>query len=130
GPLGMAAVIEGAKQSYELNNDPRIAPDYAGPEPIYNLTGTGGSRERSRYALGVEFSIPVVDTLKTNLSARYDAYDDITNVDGAVTWGAGLEWRPVDSLLLRGSHSTSFRAPDMHYVFAQESGFFNNSFFD
>src|SRR3546814_11192221 len=39
---------------------------------------------------------------------------------------AGLEWRPFDSLLFRGSHSTSFRAPDMHYVFAQESGFFTS----
>ena len=130
GPLGMAAVIEGAKQEYNLQNDPRVAPDYAGPEPIYNLTGTGGAGERSRYALGVEFSIPILDTLKANVSGRYDAYDDVTNVDGAVTWGAGLEWRPIDSLLLRGTHSTSFRAPDMHYVFARESGFFNNGFFD
>lgn len=130
GSLGMAAVIEGANQKYDLRNDPRIAPDYNGPEPIHNLTGTGGAGERNRYALGVEFSIPVLDTLQASLSARYDMYDDVTNVDGAVTWGAGLEWRPVDSLLLRGTHSTSFRAPDMHYVFARESGFFNNGFFD
>src|SRR5690606_39119009 len=128
GPLGMAAVVELANQKYELISDPRIRPDYDGPEPIYNLTGTGGAGERDRYALGLEFSIPVVDTLKANVSGRYDAYDDVTNVDGAATWGVGLEWRPVDSLLLRGSHSTSFRAPDMHYVFAEESGFFQTVF--
>ena len=124
GAVGMAATIEAARQKYDLSNDPRIAPDYAGPEPIYNLTGTGGGGERDRYALGVEFSVPVFDTFKVNLAGRYDKYDDATNVDGAFTWSAGLEFRPVDSLLLRGSYATSFRAPDMHYVFAEESGFF------
>jgi len=128
GPLGMAAVIEAATQEYELISDPRIRPDYAGDEPIYNLTGTGGHGERDRYALGVEFSIPVLATLKASLSARYDAYDDVTNVDGAMTWGAGLEWRPTDNLLVRGTHATSFRAPDMHYVFADESGFYQAVF--
>ncbi|WAC63554.1 TonB-dependent receptor [Pseudoxanthomonas sp. SL93] len=124
GAVGMAATLEAARQSYDLENDPRISPSYNGPEPIYNLTGTGGGGERDRYALGVEFSIPVFETLKMNLAGRYDKYDDVTNVDGAFTWSAGLEYRPIDSLLFRGSYATSFRAPDMHYVFAQESGFF------
>jgi iron complex outermembrane recepter protein len=124
GPLGMAATIEAASQKYDLVNDPRISPNYDGPEPIYNLTGTGGGGERDRYALGVEFSIPVFEKLKVNLAGRFDKYDDVTQVDGAFTWSAGLEFRPIESLLLRGSYATSFRAPDMHYVFAQESGFF------
>ncbi|WP_242106894.1 TonB-dependent receptor plug domain-containing protein [Luteimonas aquatica] len=124
GPVGVAATIEGARQKYDLKADPRIRPDYAGPEPIYNLTGTGGGGERDRYALGVEFSIPVFAPLKLNLAGRYDKYDDVTDVNGAFTWSAGLEYRPVESLLLRGSYATSFRAPDMHYIFAEESGFF------
>ncbi|WP_454830259.1 TonB-dependent receptor plug domain-containing protein [Pseudoxanthomonas wuyuanensis] len=124
GAVGMAATFEAASQKYTLNTDPRISPTYDGPEPIYNLTGTSGGGERDRYALGLEFSIPVFDTFKVNLAGRYDKYDDVTNVDGAFTWSAGLEYRPVDSLLLRGSYATSFRAPDMHYVFARESGFF------
>ena len=124
GAVGMAATIEGARQKYDLINDPRIAPDYDGPEPIYNLTGTGGGGERDRYALGLELSIPVFETFKVNLAGRYDKYDDVTDVDGAFTWSAGLEFRPIDSLLFRGSYATSFRAPDMHYVFAKESGFF------
>jgi outer membrane receptor protein involved in Fe transport len=46
---------------------------------------------------------------------------------GAATWGLGLEFRPMDSVLLRGNYNTSFRAPDMHYLFADESGFFNST---
>jgi outer membrane receptor protein involved in Fe transport len=124
GPVGMAAVIEGASQEYTLTPDPRIHPEYTGPEPIYNLTGTGGGGERDRYAFGVEFSVPIFSTFNANIAGRFDKYDDITQVDDAFTWSAGLEWRPVDSLLVRGTYATSFRAPDMHYVFADTSGFF------
>jgi iron complex outermembrane recepter protein len=125
GPLGFATVLEAASQAYDLDADPRILPDR---REIYNLTGTGGGGERDRYAFGVEFSIPILDSLKASLAGRYDKYDDVTNVDDAKTWNAGLEWRPFDSLLVRSSYSTSFRAPDMHYVFAERSGAFSAIF--
>lgn len=122
GPLGAAFVLEAGSQEYSLDPDVRSTVDYTGADKIYNLTSTGGGGDRDRYAAGLELSIPIVDTLKASLAGRFDQYDDITNVDGAFTWSAGLEWRPVDSLLLRGSYATSFRAPDMHYVFAGPSG--------
>jgi iron complex outermembrane receptor protein len=34
----------------------------------------------------------------------------------------GLEYRPWDSLLLRATYATAFRAPDMEYLFAKDSG--------
>lgn len=125
GPVGFASVLEWGTQEYELIADPRILP---GQELIYNLTGTGGGGERDRFAFGTEFAIPLHDTLDLTLAARYDNYDDITNVDDAFTWNAGLQWRPIDQLLIRGNYSTSFRAPDMHFVFADESGFFSGVF--
>jgi iron complex outermembrane receptor protein len=125
GPVGFATVVEYGTQEYTLNADPRILP---GVEEIYNLTGTGGGGDRDRFALGTEFAIPLHDTLDLTLAARFDNYNDITNVDDAFTWNAGLQWRPVDQLLIRGNYSTSFRAPDMHYVFADESGFFSGIF--
>lgn len=128
GPVGFAAVLEASQQEYDLTADPRILPDYTGTDRPYNLTGTGGGGERSRYALGVEFSVPILDSLKASFAGRFDKYDDVTSVDDAKTWNAGLEWRPVESLLLRGSYSTSFRAPDMHYVFAERSGSFSSIF--
>jgi len=124
GPVGMASVLEWGSQEYELVADPRTLPNADPAEEAYNWNDTGGRGARDRYALGLEFSVPIFSTLKAQLAARYDKYDDITEVDGAVTWNAGLEWRPVDSLLLRGSYATSFRAPDMHYVFAEPSGYY------
>jgi iron complex outermembrane receptor protein len=122
GPVGFAAVLEYASQEYDLKADPRIAP---GQNIIYNLTGTGGGGERDRYAAGMEFKFPLFETLTASLAARFDQYDDITEVGDAFTWNAGLEWRPLDVLLVRGSYATSFRAPDMHFVFADQSGFFS-----
>jgi outer membrane receptor protein involved in Fe transport len=125
GPLGFAAVIEGSDQSYDLITDSRLLPPLNPADRIiYNLTGTGGGGERSRYAAGFEFSIPLLDSLKLSAAGRFDRYDDITNVDDAKTWNAGLEWRPFDNLLVRASKSTSFKAPDMHYVFSERSGSF------
>jgi iron complex outermembrane recepter protein len=125
GSVGFAAVLEAASQSYDLNADPRILPDR---REIYNLTGTGGGGERDRYAFGTEFKVPVVESLTASLAARFDKYEDVTAVDNAFTWNAGLEWRPTDSLLVRGTVSTSFKSPDMHFVFAERSGAFSAIF--
>ena len=128
GAVGMAAVLEAGRQEYTLTPDPRLLPGANPATAIYNLTGTGGGGERNRYAFGLEFSVPILDSLTMQLAGRYDKYDDITQVDDAVTYNAGLEWRPLDGLLVRGSYATSFRAPDMHYVFADTSGFFTGVF--
>ncbi|MBP6799443.1 MAG: TonB-dependent receptor, partial [Luteimonas sp.] len=111
GPVGSAVVLEASRQGYDMESDPRALP---GVTQLYNLTTTNGRGDRDRYAAGIEFSIPILSTLKASLAGRYDKYDDITNLDDAKTWNAGLEWRPLDSLLIRGSYATSFKAPDMH----------------
>lgn len=123
GPLGFAATVEASRQKYDLQSDRRIFPNV---REIYNLTGTGGGGERSRYAAGLEVNIPVFSMLNLSLAGRFDKYDDITGVDDAKTWGAGLEFRPFDNLLIRGNYATSFKAPDMHYVFSERSGSFGN----
>jgi iron complex outermembrane recepter protein len=120
GPMGFAAVAEWGTQDYTIDLDDRlVAGDFWG------FTGTGGGGERDRYALGIEFSLPLHDTFNATAAARWDKYDDITAVDDAITYNLGIEWRPLDSLLVRGAYATSFRAPDMHFVFADPSGFFS-----
>jgi iron complex outermembrane receptor protein len=119
GPLSMAAVAEYGKQDYNLTLDPRfVAGDFWG------IVGTGGGGDRKRSALGLEFRVPLLSTLTAQVAGRYDSYDDITAVDDAISYNFGLEFRPVQQLLLRGSYATSFRAPDMHFIFADRSGFF------
>ncbi|WP_405228368.1 TonB-dependent receptor domain-containing protein [Lentisalinibacter sediminis] len=129
GPVQYAAVAEWGSQDYDIQLDDRLKdgtladPDEPG-NGWWGFTGSGGGGERDRYAAGLELRLPVASTLLVSAAARYDNYDDITNVDGALTYNLGVEYRPTDRILLRASRATSFRAPDMHYVFADPSGFF------
>ena len=127
GNVGFAGVLEAGRQTFLLESDPRtnqLRPLDAGT--IYNLTSSGRTDgERSRYAVGTEFRVPLLETLTFNIAGRYDKYDDTTAVDDAFTYNMGLEYRPVDSLLLRASYATSFRAPDMQLVFAEGAASFS-----
>lgn len=127
GAVGFAGVLEAARQTFDLNSDPRtsLTRPYD-DQTIYNLTSSGRTTgDRNRYAVGAELRVPILDSLTAGLAGRYDKYDDITAVDDAVTSQFSLEWRPFDSLLFRGSYATSFRAPDMQMVFAEGSGSFS-----
>jgi len=121
GPVSFAGVLEGTRQTLDLRSDPRT--DQLRPlddQTIYNLTSSGATNgERDRYAIGAEFRVPILDSVTANLAGRYDKYDDITDISGAFTKTFGLEWRPFSPLLLRGSYSTSFRAPNMQLVYAE-----------
>jgi outer membrane receptor protein involved in Fe transport len=127
GAVGFAGVVEAARQTFELNSDPRtsLTRPYD-DQTIFNLTSSGRTvGERNRYALGAEVRVPILSSLTAGIAGRYDKYDDVTAVDDAVTSQFSLEWRPLDSLLFRGSYATSFRAPDMQMVFAEGSGSFS-----
>ena len=119
GTLSMALVAEASRQRYQLSNTPSVLPLQMA---VYNLTGSVGEGARDRYALGGELRIPLAQALKASLAGRVDRYDDATTVTTARTWSAGLEWRPTGSLLLRASHATSFKMPDMHWVFTDGGG--------
>jgi outer membrane receptor protein involved in Fe transport len=127
GSLGFAGILEAARQTVDLNSDPRtsLTRPYD-DQTIFNLTSSGRTKaDRNRYAIGAEIRVPILDSLTANIAGRYDKYDDITAVDDAVTSQFSLEWRPFNSLLLRGSYAGSFRAPDMQMVFAEGSGSFS-----
>jgi outer membrane receptor protein involved in Fe transport len=122
GPVGFAGVIEWGTQDYSITLDDRLL---AGE--FWGFTGTEGGGERDRYAAAAEFRFPLLSTLDLQAAVRYDKYDDATEVGGAPTYNLGLEWRPISALLIRGSYATSFRAPDMHFIYAAPSGFFTSS---
>ncbi|WDS35590.1 TonB-dependent receptor [Pseudoxanthomonas sp.] len=121
GPVGLAFVAEAARQSYSLDPDVRSRPDYTGTDSIYNYTATTAGGARNKYAMGLELSIPVFSTLTAHLAGRYDDYVDSSDVGGAFTWQSGLEYRPFKRLLLRATHATTFRAPDLTYLYSGQS---------
>jgi iron complex outermembrane recepter protein len=105
GPLGFAM---GAEYRHESLNDRPDANLLAGNILGRGATATDGSRNSS--ALFVEFNVPVIKTVESQLAARYDRYSDFGS---AVSPKAGVKWQPLKEVLLRGSYSEGFRAPTL-----------------
>ena len=114
GDAGFAGVVEYGRQSYRINPDPLALTEDAYYGPRYG----DGSGSRNRWSAAGELRLPLHETLSASLAGRYDRYGYAGRNPAKFTWSTGLEWRPVESLLLRGSYGTGFRAPDMHYLFA------------
>ncbi|HSX65295.1 MAG TPA: TonB-dependent receptor, partial [Pseudoxanthomonas sp.] len=114
GDVGFAGAVEYGSQSYEINPDPLAltADAYFGPR--YG----DGRGDRDRWSVAGELRLPLASTFDVSLAGRYDRYSYGNKNPGKFTYSMGLEWRPLETLLVRGSYGTGFRAPDMHYLFA------------
>lgn len=112
GPVGFAAVAEYGEQGYDLKPDPLALTDY-----YYSWKDSDGKGDRKHGAVGAEARIPILDMLTATVAGRYDRFDFAGRSVDKFTYNGGLELRPTDSLLVRASYGTAFRAPDLHYVF-------------
>ncbi len=114
GDAGFAMAVEYGRQSYRINPDPLALTEDAYYGPRYG----DGSGERDHWSAAGELRLPLLSSLQASVAGRYDRYGYGDKNPGKFTYSTGLEWRPVDTLLVRGSYGTGFRAPDMHYLFA------------
>ncbi|MEQ5839088.1 TonB-dependent receptor [Paraburkholderia acidicola] len=123
-PAGMvkaAGVLEYGTQGFSNTTDPLI---YQGAYYNPNDTGTF-SGNRKRYAAAVEFNIPLIYQLDATVAGRYDDYFYGGHSAGKLTYQLGLEYRPINTFLARGNYGTSFRAPDMNYLFqGKQKGYY------
>jgi outer membrane receptor protein involved in Fe transport len=117
GTVGFAGVVEAGRQGFRNTPDPRIN------EGAYWNTAQAlvESGERDRVAGGFELNVPILTNLTATAAGRYDQYRYDGESLGKGTYNLGLEYRPIDTLLLRGTLATSFRAPDMTYLFAKNT---------
>ncbi len=121
GPVGFLVGMEFRVESFDDNRDPRldgsltytsyeggtfpIVSDVANSSPTADNSGS-----RNVSSLFTEFAIPVLETLDVQLALRYEDFSDV----GDTTVGKfAFGWRPVEPLLIRGSWSEAFRAPNL-----------------
>jgi outer membrane receptor protein involved in Fe transport len=113
GAVRVAGVLEWGNQGFSNTPDATISQGlYFNTPPQGKVSGS-----RERYAAAAEVRIPVLQPLTATIAGRFDDYSFAGRGDNKFTYNAGLEFRPVQTLLLRGNYSTSFRAPDMNYTF-------------
>ncbi len=83
--------------------------------------GSNGGGGRDTSAAYLELSMPLLDTLEVGAAARYDKINWTGNSGSKTTGQIKASWRPTDSLLLRASAGTGFKAPDLHQLFLGSS---------
>ncbi len=124
GDVGFAAIVQNSNERFSN----RSASPLADEGYFRGVTGsTAAEGKRSQYAFGGEMRVPLLEQLTANLSGRYDKYSYAGEGAGKATYKLGLEYRPLDTLLLRGSYATAFRAPDMFYLFSSRSAGYSQS---
>ncbi|WP_448547245.1 TonB-dependent receptor domain-containing protein [Thalassotalea fusca] len=124
-PAGMVAFVAGfewRKESFNDDRDDRLdgtitftdweGDTYPFVSDVVNSSPTpDNSGKRQVTSLFTELQIPVLDNLDVQAALRYEDFDDIdeSTTVGKVAFG----WRPIDNLLVRGSWSEAFRAPNL-----------------
>ena len=114
-PGGTVKIALGGHYRHEALSD--IFADQGFPEPITHNNALENDLERDVFAMFAEIYAPLVSSdnrspgierLELSLSGRFEEYSDFgSTIDPKI----GLSWSPVESLSLRGSWGTSFRAP-------------------
>lgn len=98
------------EERFDANTD-------TGPNAGSTVTYSAGKRKS--YSFYGELFVPLfgdgnavtgIQKLDVSMSARYDHYDD---VGGTTNPKVGLNWTPVDGVVLHGSYGTSFHAPSL-----------------
>ncbi|GGK12419.1 TonB-dependent receptor [Luteimonas terricola] len=85
---------------------------------VFGSAGAPGGGERAYYAAYFESLFPILDTFSVTLAGRYDSYND---VGSKFSPRVSMEFRPIDSLLVRGSWGKGFKAPSMANLYGASS---------
>lgn len=92
----------------------------------YEKSGLERDMDGNRHvrAAFAELRVPLIarqgasDMLALHGAGRFDDYSDFGSKP---TWQAGIEFRPLDSVLLRATHGTAFKPPTLFNVALQRS---------
>jgi outer membrane receptor for ferrienterochelin and colicin len=129
GSVGMLVGFEYRKESYEDNRDPLLDGTILLPGtsrtntyPFRSATmgssatgdTIGNKKVRSAF---IEFQVPITDKLNAQLASRVESFSDSKS---AAVYKLALGYDLNDSVKLRGSTSTAFRAPNLVQVNQKE----------
>ncbi len=121
GQVGFVAGFEYRRESFEDDRDPRLdgtiqfttARGLTFPfvSDVVNSSPTPDNKgDRNITSFFGELQLPLLSNLDVQIALRYEDFSDVGDTTVAkVAFG----WRPVEPLLLRGSWSEAFRAPNL-----------------
>ena len=80
--------------------------------------------DRDVWAVGLEFSFPILKNLEIGASVRYDDYSDFGSTTNPKI---SIKYTPVKELLLRASYNTGFAAPTLAQLYAPQTTTFTGT---
>jgi len=108
GELGLAVGFEYREESISDNPDDQFLRG-----EVFGTEATQANGSRDSTSVFAELAIPVLDNFELQLAVRHEDYSDFgTTTDPKIAF----IWNPSDSLSLRGSFGTAFRAPSLHQI--------------
>lgn len=115
GDIGLAVGFQYRDESFASDlDDISNADGFA-----FLIGGQDFADSRTAYALFAEAFVPLSETLDLSVAARFEDYGG--NIGDTFDPKVSLLWRPTDELSVRGSYSTSFRAPSVFQEFGQNT---------
>ncbi|MEQ1875804.1 MAG: TonB-dependent receptor [Bdellovibrionia bacterium] len=110
GPLTAAIGTTVTFQKYEDIYDERSVNG-----EVFGSAGSSGGGNRNTQAVYTELSIPVLSNLELQVAGRYDRYSDFGSTTNPKL---AAIYRPIPSVMVRGSAGTGFKAPLMQDLYA------------
>lgn len=132
GDVGVAAGVEVRRETYSEDRDPRLdgtivftaldgssnGSDVIGASPTPDTKGArnvqSGWLEFAVPVVSPDMNIPLVRAVDLQLAARYEHYSVFGDV---LKPKVAASWRPTEWLLVRGSWSEGFRAPNLPQLY-------------
>jgi len=119
-PTGQVSMVAGAEYEHDGLFSDEIKSAFAPPNTTF-------SAHRESYALYGEVRIPIIansvhpeaaPVLAATVAGRRDHYSDFGSKS---TPQLELDWRPWDTLLVRGTYAESFKAPSLFTLFTPQT---------
>lgn len=111
-PGGNVGFASGVSVIHEYMQDRSDQAVYDGK--IENWAATGSKGGRTVKSIYAELNIPVLKNLEMQAALRHDRYSDF---GGTSNPKLALAYRPFDTVLLRGSATTAFKAPTLPQLY-------------
>jgi len=114
GPLDVAMGVEWREEKSKYNSDSLAATGLTSGNSIPNTVGSYNVEELFAEAIVPIATSGIGEYLGLELAARYANYSTIGS-NGA--YKVGLDWRPMEGLMIRGGWSRAVRAPNINELF-------------
>jgi len=124
-PGGEMGLSFGAERRWEKFSNERTVLN-ATANIVSGDSGASSEGDRNVTSVYGELNVPVIKQVELQIAGRFEDYSD-KDFARNVRPKLGIKYHPTDWLVLRGSYSKSFKAPDLAYLYTSRQTTFTGT---